>query len=59
MFAATPPADPFRRKAGHEQGAASILIGIAANQSIATNQPVNVADLATLKPGATKLSELV
>ncbi|HEU5077629.1 MAG TPA: Gfo/Idh/MocA family oxidoreductase [Opitutaceae bacterium] len=58
-FSAHPPEDPFKRKAGHEQGAASILIGIAANQSIATNRPVNLLDLATLNPGAKKLSELV
>jgi len=59
MYSATAPADPFNRKAGHEQGAASILIGIAANQSIATNQLVNIADLASLKPGATRLTELI
>ncbi|HVU23012.1 MAG TPA: Gfo/Idh/MocA family oxidoreductase [Opitutus sp.] len=59
LFAAQPPADPFGRRAGQEQGAASILIGIAANQSIASNRPVNIGDLAPLKPGAKKLSELV
>jgi predicted dehydrogenase len=59
MYAANPPKDPFNRKAGHEQGAASILIGIAANQSIAGNRPVNIADLAPLKPGATRLTELI
>ena len=59
MFSSKPPADPFNRRAGHEQGAASILIGIAANQSIASNQPVNVSDLARLKPEAKHLSELI
>ncbi len=59
MYAANPPADPFQRKAGHEQGAASILVGIAANQSIETNRPVNLSDLVPLKPGAKHLSELV
>ncbi|HWA87268.1 MAG TPA: Gfo/Idh/MocA family oxidoreductase [Opitutus sp.] len=58
MFSPHPPADPFHRKAGHEQGAASILIGIAANRSIAENRPVDVNDLVPLKPGAKKLSEL-
>jgi len=53
------PTDALGRTAGHEQGAASIAIGIAAVQSIATNQPVNIADLVPLKPEATKLSELV
>lgn len=58
IFAANPPVDPFQRGAGHEQGAASILIGIAANQSIARNAPVNIGELVSLKPGAEKLSEL-
>ena len=59
LFSSTAPHDPFNRKAGHEQGAASILIGIAANDSIAQNRPVNISDLAPLKPVAKKLSELV
>jgi hypothetical protein len=59
MYAANPPADPFHRKAGHEQGAASILVGIAANLSIESNRPVNLSDLVSLKPGAKHLSELV
>ncbi len=59
MFAAHPPADPFARNAGHEQGAASILVGIAANQSIAEARPINVSQLVSLRPAATRLSELV
>jgi predicted dehydrogenase len=59
LFSRTAPKDPFGRKAGHEQGAASILIGVAANESIARNRPVNLADLVPLKPGATRLSELI
>ena len=59
LFSRTAPEDPFGRKAGHEQGAASILIGVAANESIAQNRPVNLADLLPLKRGATRLSELV
>lgn len=51
--------DPFQRFAGHEQGAASILVGIAAVESIKRNVPVNLADLVPLVPAATKLSELV
>ncbi len=58
IFSAQPPADQYGRNAGHEQGAASILIGIAANQSIATNRPVDIASLMPLKPGARRLSEL-
>ena len=52
------PPDPLGRNAGHEQGAASIAVGIAALTSIRTNQPVDVADLMALKPEARRLSEL-
>ncbi len=45
LFAPNPPADPFGRSANHLDGAASILLGIAANQSIATGQPVEVDEL--------------
>ncbi len=40
-----PEEDPFKRAASHEDGAMSILTGIAANKSIATGLPVNVKDL--------------
>ncbi|MBK7549310.1 MAG: Gfo/Idh/MocA family oxidoreductase [Rhodoferax sp.] len=53
------PPDALGRTAGHEQGAASIAIGIAAVQSIGSNLPVNISDLVTIKPDATKLSQLV
>ena len=59
VFARNPPVDPFQRSAGHEQGAASILIGIAANASIASGKPVRIADLVNLRPDAKRLSELV
>jgi predicted dehydrogenase len=59
IFSAHAPTDPFGRSAGHEQGAASILIGIAANTSIASGQPVSIASLLPLKPSAQRLSELV
>ncbi len=59
MFGLNPPADPLKRNAGHEQGGASILVGIAANRSIATGLPVRIDDLATLKPSATHLDELI
>lgn len=59
MFSANPPPDEFHRNAGHEQGAASLLIGAAANISMATGQPVKIADLANLKPEAKHLSELI
>ncbi len=45
IFSDNPPADPFNRAASHIDGAASILMGISANQSIATGMPVNCDDL--------------
>ncbi len=59
MFSTNPPADPYTRSAGHEQGAASALIGIAANQSIASGEPVKVDDLLCLNPETARLDELV
>ena len=58
FFSAAPSVDPFGRGAGHEQGAASILIGIAANRSIQEERAVNISDLVSLKPDAVRLSEL-
>jgi hypothetical protein len=43
-----PQPDRFKRAAGVEQGAMSILTGIAANKSIAGGMPVRVADLIRL-----------
>ena len=42
-----PPKDPLNRAASHEDGAMSILTGIAANKSIASGMPVNIKDLVT------------
>ncbi len=50
--------DPLGRFAGDEQGAASILVGIAARESIRTNEPINLLDLVPLRPSATHLHEL-
>ncbi|RRJ98088.1 gfo/Idh/MocA family oxidoreductase [Opitutaceae bacterium TAV4] len=58
LFSAAPPSDPFRRAACHEQGAASILVGIAANRSMETGEAVMITDLFPLAPGAIRLSEL-
>lgn len=58
IFAAHPPVDPQGRSAGHEQGAASVLVGIAANISIAEKRPVKLADLVALRPEAVRLSAL-
>ncbi len=54
-----PATDPWGRFAGHEQGAASILVGIAGVESIKRNQPVTLAELVPLRPEARKLSDLV
>ncbi|MGJ3241956.1 MAG: Gfo/Idh/MocA family protein [Opitutales bacterium] len=58
IFSPEAPEETLGRNAGHEQGAASILIGVAANQSIVRNAPVRILDLAHLRPEAIRLSEL-
>lgn len=59
LFSPQPPIpDAWGRAAGHEQGAASILVGIAAVESIRRNVPVNLLDLVPLQPAARRLSEL-
>lgn len=45
LFAANPPADPYRRAASHIDGAASILLGMAANLSMASGKQIDVDDL--------------
>jgi len=59
LFSPAPPPDAWARTAGHEQGAASILVGIAANRSIATGQPVRLDQLVALRPELTRLRDLV
>jgi predicted dehydrogenase len=59
IFSPNPPPDTWKCTAGHEQGAASILVGIAGVKSIATNAPVTITDLVPLRPEAKRLSELV
>jgi len=48
LFSPHPPADPYNRAASHLDGAASILMGISANESIRTGEPVNCDDLLKL-----------
>ena len=48
IFHPNPPHDPYNRAASHIDGAASILLGIAANRSIETGLPVQVNDLLKL-----------
>ena len=46
--------DPYKQCAGTRDGAFACLIGIAARNSIASGQVVNIADLTSLKPQAQK-----
>ena len=48
IFSPNPPDDPFKRAASHIDGAASILVGISANKSMATGQMIHVDDLLPL-----------
>jgi predicted dehydrogenase len=45
IFSPTPPPDPYHRAASHIDGAASVLVGIAANQAMRTGQLVCIDDL--------------
>jgi predicted dehydrogenase len=58
IFMARPPEDPFQRNAGHEQGAASIMVGIAANRAMAEGSPQKISDLVSLPTDARNLSDL-
>ena len=44
--------DPFRQAAGARDGAMSILIGVAARESVKTGEPIKIASLTSLKPRA-------
>jgi len=48
IFLPDPPSDPHGRAATHIDGAAAVLMGFAANQSIATGQPVDCDSLLKL-----------
>jgi predicted dehydrogenase len=48
VFARNPPPDPHHRAASHIDGAASILLGISANESIRSGAPVRCRDLIPL-----------
>ena len=45
IFLPTPPSDPYHRAASHLDGAASVLVGIAANQAMRTGQMVCIDEL--------------
>ena len=55
IFLPDPPYDPLERDATHIDGAASILVGIAANRSIETGQPIALDDLLPLDLRASDL----
>ena len=58
IFSPNPPEEHNARNAAQGQGAASILIGIAANKAFQTGQPVRIADLCPQLGGAKRLNEL-
>lgn len=45
LFAPSPPPDPLNRAASHIDGAASAIVGIAANQSMAQGRLIHIDDL--------------
>lgn len=49
-----PGEDPYQQSAGSRDGAMSILIGIAARNSIDSGQPVKIESLCKLKPRAVR-----
>ena len=59
IFDPAAPLDEHGRSAGHEQGAASMLIGAAANCSMESGQAVSIQDLCPLKLQARHLHELI
>ena len=52
-------ADPMKQCANTRDGALACLVGIAARNSIASKQPVNIGDLTSVKPQAVKLYERI
>ena len=47
--------DPFQQCANTRDGALACLVGIAARNSIASGQPVKIADLTSIQPQEKKL----
>jgi len=45
IFSQSPPNDPYNRAASHIDGAASVLVGIAANQAMQTGRLVKIDEL--------------
>lgn len=59
LFSGDERPDPLGRVAGQEQGAASLLVGAAANESLATGAPVALSRLLDLRPGVRHLHDLI
>jgi hypothetical protein len=45
LFSPAPPLDPYHRAASHIDGAASVLVGISANLSMAQGRLITVDDV--------------
>lgn len=58
IFSGNPPPDPLGRNAGHGQGAASLLIGAAANESFVTGKAVQISAFFPELGSAVRLSDL-
>lgn len=56
LFSPNPPADPFHRAASHIDGAASILVGISANESLKSEKMVNIQELFPLPQKAVSVT---
>ena len=54
IFSPNPPDDPYNRAASHIDGAASILVGIAGNESLRTGHLIHIEDLFSLATLMTK-----
>lgn len=59
LFAPEPPPDPFNRAASHIDGAASIMLGIAANRAMEINRPVRIDDLFCLPQNTNNTAPVV
>jgi hypothetical protein len=59
IFSPKPPKEKLGRNAGHEQGAASILIGIAANECFKSGKPVKIAKLCPQLSKKPRLHQLI
>src|SRR6056297_2448 len=55
IFRNTNVADPLNHSAGSRDGAMSILVGIAARNSIESGRPVRIDELTSLKPHPTRM----